>query len=72
MQSLRANGRRLDPLGADGCWLDPLGTDGRGLDALYVPGVRGIHSHQLHGVEVHGGGHPDASLSRDGRVGRLG
>lgn len=72
VQSLGANGRWLDALGADGGGLDALGTDGGGLDALDMPGVRGVDCHQLHGVQVHRGGHSHAGLCCDGRVGSLG
>lgn len=58
--------RRVERLHADGRLLDALGADGRRLDALGADLRRGqpdpVHRHQLHVVQVDGGGHAHSSL----------
>lgn len=58
--------RRVDRLHADGSRLDALRSDGRRLDALGADLCRGqpdpVHRHQLHVVQVDGGGHAHSGL----------
>lgn len=58
--------RRVERLHADGRLLDALSGDGRRLDALGADLCRGqpdpVHRHQLHVVQVDGGGHAHSSL----------